>query len=177
MTPITDLTLLTQSLEQFQKITIDDKLIFISVLDSWQIDDNTGFSSGQIGIENDYTGKLVYIFAENLLIATSNPVKFKGGSVSTYSMTVHGEGIFDVSGNAGKGSLKNLDPKKNGENGTAGENSGNLNLYLELAGIENPCFRVVARGGKGGAGQDCPDIPTSKETGDGSIGGNGGNGG
>lgn len=166
MSTPTDDPLLSQSLEAYQTITIDDTTIVISVLDNLNIGKN------QV-IGDDYSDDSMAIFAEDLILADS--FKMKKGIISASSFTASGEGLIDVSGKDGTSpNGVNEDTTKQGQPGGQGDPGGDLSLYFESADIGTGNFKIEANGGDGGAGQFGIDSATGT---DGGMGGNGGDGG
>jgi hypothetical protein len=153
--------LLSQPLEDFQIVKINNNLIVVSVRDLLQIDRRAEFG-------DDYSDRdHVYIYTEGMLLSTA--FRLKNGVISAHSLSVAGKGVLDVSGKQGSSELirKSIE---SGVSGGDGESGGDLSIYVETADVQSPILHVSACGGSGGAGQS-----GSVQGGYGGSGGNGGN--
>ncbi|MFC4778058.1 hypothetical protein ACFO9Q_14750 [Paenibacillus sp. GCM10023252] len=157
-------TLLSQSLESFQRVQVGGNTVIISVDDSLAIGAGTDFG------DHYASTPFLSIYAENILL--SGRFKANSGVLSTHSLTVSGEGCLDLSGSAGLPiDIVNENPTAPGMAGNNGEAGGNLLLYIEQTPIGQPAYKIQASGGNGGAGQSGTDLTAGGKGGDGGDGG------
>jgi len=156
--------LLSQTLEAFQTVEINGNLIVLSVLDTLEIGAGTEFGDDYSATPN------LWLFAEDLLLSSS--FKMKQGVVSSHSLTVAGEAVVDVSGQAGTSAdTPNENASGPRQPGGDGDSSGNLSLYLERSDTDLPNFKIAAHGGAGGAGQRGTNLTAGADGGKGGRGG------
>ncbi|MBD3919426.1 hypothetical protein H8B09_11740 [Paenibacillus sp. PR3] len=162
---IADATLLSQSLESFQKCAIGDNTVIISVEDSLAIGAGSDIGSSFISTSH------LSIFAEDVIL--SDAFKMPNGVLAAHSLTTSGAGRMDLSGAIGyTPETVNEDANSPGETGGTGSNGGNLLLYVEQVPTGSPAFRIAANGGDGGAGQPGTERTAGGQGGDGGHGGN-----
>lgn len=156
-------TILSKDNESLQYVTIGNKKIILSVLDSFNIRDYVSGNDDKY----DYL-----IFSENITLAEK--IKMKTGIISSNNIiTLDKRVVIDVSGSKGEDvETINLDPQKaSGDKGGAGTAGGNLDLYLENEDI-NVTYILIGNGGSGGNGQGGTLTTNGGDGGDGGDGGN-----
>ncbi len=139
-------SLLSQSLEAFQTCTVNGRLVVVSVLDDFEVGDQSDFG-------DDFRTQDVLLYAENLLL--SSALRMKNGVVSAHALTLTGDDpAFDVAGEPGESpSTPNQDPNSAGTAGSPGSPGGTLSLYLETSSDTSWSLGLGASGGNGGDGQ------------------------
>jgi len=156
-------TLLSQSLEAFQSITIGPRTIVVTVVDDLPIGHGTSFGA-------DYDQIRLFLYAESLTL--SGLFTLKSGVISTQLINQTADGVISTAGAKGADAVgANQNPEQPGENGGPGAPGGDLGVYLGTATGEGPDFAIDAGGGDGGAGQ------TGLLVAPGGTGGDGGDGG
>ncbi len=148
-------TLLSNSLEAYQKITIEEKLIIVSALDDLLIPPQED--------------KNLNIFAEGLTV--KDQLRCKNLLLSAHNLKITDPGVFDVSGKDGESVKTTNMESKPGRVGGNGDPAGKIDLYLTRTEGQNPPFRFHAKGGDGGAGERGSDQFPGGNGGDGNNGG------
>jgi hypothetical protein len=149
----TDFLLLSNIQKENQSIKVGDTLTYLSVEDNLIIGEDTDFGSAY---------DKVNLFSEQLTVHHS--FKMKAGIISTSSLSVSENAVFDLKGKDGETPLDVMD-------GTSGDPGGEGKFYLGRVSKNLPDFSIQAAGGNGGNARN------GTVTDQGGTGGDGGDGG